>query len=564
MSNTSIDTLDEEYSCLTISRDEFRTIYKDLPILEYEDLFFTKPTSDQDILDNYLCSKLWRMNNIYSIVDKWGKKITFRMNRSQHIVYAASLWHPRLIILKSRQQGISTLWLVAFFDDAVFIPNFNIGLMAQGQDEAATLLDRTEVLWVNLHAFIKKFLNVAIATNNTKEFSLTNGSKFFIRTSFRSATLQRLHISEMGKIANKYPEKAKETKTGTLQALAQGNIGVVESTAEGDNMFKSMWDSAELAGDELSPKDFMPVFLSWIDDPDCYIEKDQYINEVVAKYFLEVEKLRGHKLSRGQKNFWVVQHRELGDKIYQEYPSTSIEAFMATRKGTYWAELYMTWVKGYSREVDNLYDPNLDVELAIDLGMNDTNSIVVFQTYRKEFRVFDEFADNGEMIKYYTDWMKSRPWFKNLTKVILPHDAEVKELTSGKTRTEVFESELEFHEDGTPTGIEIYVLPKTSSVNDDVDKVRQIIPNLWMDKTIEYMKYCFLGYQKEWDEKRERFKDQPEKNEAEQGASAIRYMVCGATGGTNTTVKKRELEDIGGRNSDGLYNRNRSLGGMDI
>lgn len=555
----------EEYSCLSISREEFREIYKGLPLLEYEELFFTKPSSDVELLTKYLSSKLWRLNNIYTIVDKWGNAITFRMNRSQHKVYAASLRHPRLIVLKSRQQGISTLWLVSFFDDAVFNKNFLIGLMAQGQDEASTLLDRTEILWEKLHPTIKQFVGVGIATNNTKEFSLTNGSKFFIRTSFRSATLQRLHISEMGKIANKYPEKAKETKTGTLQALAQGNIGVVESTAEGDNMFKDMWDNAVSATHELSPKDFFPVFLSWIDDPDCVVTAKQNINSKQAKYFLEVEQQVGKQLTQEQKNFWIVQYRELGDKIYQEYPSTALEAFMATKQGAYWAELYMEWVVGHSRERPNLYDNRLDVELAIDLGMNDTNTLIAFQTHREEMRLIGEFCDNGQQIKYYCDWIKEQPWFPNLTRVILPHDAEVEELTSGKTRTEVFDLELNCDANGTynresysrKRSIHIDVLPRTESVNEDIEKVRQAIKHIWIDPALEFVKYCFLNFKKEWDEKRERWRDKPEKNEAEQGASAIRYAVIGATGGTNYKVKPK---------AKGSYHhaKNRATGGMDV
>lgn len=558
----------KEYSCLTISRKEFRTIYAECPtILAKEELFYTKPENDVEVVNKYLTSKLWRLNNVYSIVDKWGTLITFRMNRSQHMVYAASLKHPRLIILKSRQQGISTLWLVSFFDDAVFISNYNIGLMAQGLDESATLLDRTQILWDNLNPFIKQLLGITINNNNTKEFSFTNNSKFFIRTSFRSATLQRLHISEMGKIANKYPDKAKETKTGTLQALAQGNIGVVESTAEGDNMFKSMWDNAELSSDEdRTPKDFLPVFLSWIDDPDCFVDKDQFISDKNAKYFREVEEQIGKKLTRGQKNFWIVQYRELADKIYQEYPSTSIEAFMATKQGAYWAELYMMWVKGYSRIKENLYDKNLDVEVAFDLGMNDTNSYIAFQNYRKEVRVIGEFQDSNEPIKYYCDQLKKEPWFSNVTRVILPHDAEVKEQTSGKTRLEVYEDELEYDNDGNKTNIHVEVLERTESINDDIEKVRQLIPNLWVDKKIDYMQTCFLNFKREWDEKNERFKDKPNKDEAEQGASAIRYMACGRTGadGDHQTVVKggRTTSRNGGENSG--HSPRRARGDIEI
>lgn len=531
----------EEYTCLRITREEFRKIYKGLSILEYEDLFFTEPEDDKDTLTNYLPSKLWRLNNIYTIVDKYGKRMIFRMNKAQHKVYAAALRHPRLIILKSRQQGISTLFLVAFFDDAICNKDFSIGLMAQGLDESATLLERTKILWDELLPDIKNFLRVTLKTNNTKEFSLSNGSTIFIRTSFRSTTLQRLHISEMGKIANKNPEKAKETKTGTLQAIAQGNIAAIESTAEGDNLFKDMYDNAVLYNENLSPKDFFPVFLSWLDDPDCSIEQDQVISKKQLKYFAKIEKQLGVVISRKQRNFWVVQYRELGEKIYQEYPSTDIEAFMATKEGAYWAALYLEHVRLLGREVpgimdeatgkeiDNLYDPNLDVELSVDLGMDDTNVILPFQWYKKECRIIGEFCDNGQKIKYYTDWIKEQVWFPNLTRVILPHDAEVKELTSGKTRTEVFEDELSTDKDGNPTNIYVEVLPRTASINEDIEQVRQILDNLWIVKSAEYIKYCILNYKKEWDEKKDKWRNKPEHDEASNGAAAVRYMAVGAT-----------------------------------
>jgi hypothetical protein len=225
-----------------ITEEEFFQLFPG----KYEvwELLNTKPRSKHELLTRYLPSKLWRMNNLYWIVDKYGDAIPFKMKRAQWIVYAASLMHARLIILKSRQQGISTLWLISFFDDTLTRFNFKSGLMAQERESAETLLERVKFLWDNLDAGVKQHLQVRISKNNSSEFSFSNNSTLYVRTSFRSATLQRLHISELGKIANKSPEKAKETKTGSLQAIKAGNTAVIESTAEGANMFKQMWDTA--------------------------------------------------------------------------------------------------------------------------------------------------------------------------------------------------------------------------------------------------------------------------------------------------------------------------------
>lgn len=545
-----------DYQCLSITREEFREIYKGLPILEYEDLFYVEPKDETDILMNYLPSKLWRLNNLYYIVDKKGKRRKFVMRRAQHLVYAAALRHPRVIVLKSRQQGISTLWLVSYFDDGVCNKDLHIGLMAQGNDEAEALLERTKILWDELSPAVKAFLGIRLVVNNTKEFKLSNGCKIFVRTSFRSATLQRLHISEMGKIANENPKKAKETKTGTLQTIAPGNTAVVESTAEGDNMFKEMWDAAVTYGQQLASKDFMPVFLSWLDDPDCNEEVDQEITKSAAKYFARLEERLGIKLTRTQKNFWVAQYRELGDDIYQEYPADPIEAFMATKEGTYYAEQYMMWVVEHNRQVKDLYDDRLDVQVAIDLGMNDTNVLTVFQTHEQSFRIFDEFADNGHMIKHYTDWMKQQEWFDNLTHVILPHDAVVRDLTSGKTREEVFIEELKTDKNGKPVKhpITITVLER-SDKNSGIENVRRIIGNLWIDTKIEYLKDCFLNYKKQWNEKLQRFNNEPLHDEYSNGADSIRYMALGARMGThyiNRFQRAQEMRERRRSHSSGI------------
>ena len=309
---------------LKITKEQFDQFY---PMMqEYKHIFTNEFKSDKQFLEEYLPSKLWRMNNLYKIVDKdGGEPIPFVMKWSQHVVYAASLIHPRLIILKSRQQGISTFWLISMFDDALFNDNFNVGLMAQGADEATTLLERVKFVWENLDVSIKNLLGIANDKDNAKAFSFTNNSSIFIRTSFRSATLQRLHISELGKIANKTPEKAKETNTGTLQTIKAGNTVVIESTAEGDNMFKTKWDKAYKHEGPYASKDFLAVFLSWLDDPDCVSYVDEYQSQEIQDYFEELENSIHRRISKEQRNFCMIQKLRcsLDIRLWIEFSSSS-------------------------------------------------------------------------------------------------------------------------------------------------------------------------------------------------------------------------------------------------
>ena len=505
---------------LKITKEQFDQFY---PMMNmYKHIFTDEFTSDKQFIEEYLPSKLWRMNNLYKIVDKdGGEPIPFIMKWSQHVVYAASLIHPRLIILKSRQQGISTFWLISMFDDALFNDNFNIGLMAQGADEATTLLERVKFVWENLDESIKNLLGIANDKDNAKAFSFTNNSSIFIRTSFRSATLQRLHISELGKIANKTPEKAKETNTGTLQTIKAGNTVVIESTAEGDNMFKTKWDKAYNHAGPYASKDFKAIFLSWLDDPDCISYVDEYQSRGVQDYFETLEETLHRRISREQRNFWIMQKRELDDSgkdtdIFQEYPATPEEAFSANREGAYYLKQYNMHIAGKSRILEHIFDVNLAVDVVLDLGMNDDFVMGFFQFDGKYERLVHEYRNSGEGLDHYVSYMFN--WRdKNNAKIdwtICPHDIKVRDLSAegGITRKQRLRE----------LGVTKITVVDKSRINAGIEAVRRMIPWLIMDKSCTYIDGCLKNYSKEWDDKLETWKDKPLHNEWSHGADMLR------------------------------------------
>ena len=511
---------------LAINREQFEEIYPDMA--DHFDFFNNPPPpgiSQESFENTYFKSKLWRLNNMYKIINKDGEPCTFRMNYAQHKVYAATKQHPRIIILKSRQQGISTLWLVSFFDDALWCPFLRLGLMAQGTDEATTLFERVKFLWDNLSGDVKRFLNIRLTKDNTKELSFSNDSTMFIRVSFRSATLQRLHISEFGKIANANPQRAKETKTGTLQALARGNTGVIESTAEGRNEFKFMWDSAEAAhaSGQMAPKDFLPVFLPWYLDPDCVLDVYQSDTQESDRYLGELEAECKVKLTQEQRNFWIAQHRELGGDIFQEYPGTPDEAFRASRDGTYYARIYNEYIIRKKRLVTDLYDPNLPVEVFFDLGVDDYTCLIMVQWYRGEYRIIKEYFNNGYDLTYYVNWIvdtgiEVRDWY-------FPHDIAVRELMGtgnggrAKTREQLLR---EYFRANNIRGAIRKI--KRGNIEDGIQAVREILKSMWIDASCEYTRECLLNYSKDWDARLQVWKNSPLHNEFSHGADVLRQI----------------------------------------
>jgi hypothetical protein len=525
---------------LLIDESTFNTLYPDL---EGYYSFFNNPPpagiSEQEFEHRYLSNKLWRLNHIYTITDKEGSAVQFKMKHAQHVVYARARLHPRVIVLKSRQQGISTLWLVSYFDDAMFCGLLNIGMMAQGVDEASTLLERSKFLWDQLDSSVKAFAGVALDKDNAKEFSFSNGSKIIIRVSFRSSTLQRLHVSEMGKIANAYPVRAKEVKTGTLQALARGMTGIIESTAEGMNMFKDMWDAAEVAlySGTMSTKDFYPVFLPWTNDPDCVEEVGQPIDGAAATYFKELEEAitkyqrqmdpeaPDFKLTCQQKNFWIVQNRELGGDVYQEYPGTPKEAFTASKDGTYFSKQFQEEVVRNGRVVSNLHDPNLLTDVYVDIGVEDYGVLVFKQWYRGEYRIVDEYFNQNYDMAHYMDEAMSRGY--NIHAIYFPHDVNVREYSGGntgkggrtRTRLDIAREKARLED----WDIIVDVVPK-DGIADGIEAIRRVIPKLVIDVKCEYLIKCFQRYTKEWDPKLNAWKKTEVHDEWSHGAAGLRYM----------------------------------------
>lgn len=88
-----------------ITPEQYDTLYEGTSAMEVKELFEREPESDEDALANFYPSKLWRINcGVYKIENKEGALVPFELNYAQHFVYAQYLKHPRLIILKSRQQ----------------------------------------------------------------------------------------------------------------------------------------------------------------------------------------------------------------------------------------------------------------------------------------------------------------------------------------------------------------------------------------------------------------------------------------------------------------------------
>ena len=493
-----------------LTKEQYEQIYAGLDVPSY-DLFFTEPNSDEDYIMNYLSSKLWRLVNLYTIIDKIGIKRRFIMNYAQHRVYAYLLKHPRLIILKSRQQGISTFFLICYLDDSIMIDDLMVGMQSYGLEESQALFERIDTAWENVPEGVKEFLGIDLTVKNSKRFGWTNSSTMRIQSSFRGSTLQRLHVSELGKIANKAPQKARELQTGTLQAIAPGNYAAIESTAEGRyNAFYNMWYKAVNHVGERTQMDFYPVFLSWVDDPDCNSNIPQRATAEDEEYFKTVENELDIELTDSQRWWATAKRRELKDDFHQEYPYSADDAFASAKDGSYYGKLFRQ--RGHVVD-QHIWDPALEVHTSWDLGINDTTEIMFWQIAGAEVRLIDHLHADGEGLEYYVRELSNKPYKYGYH--VLPHDVKVRELQTAKSRI------MRLKE----LGIKKTIILPASSVEAGIERVRAMIPQLWVDGlNCGYVLEAFDRYTKEWDDINGMFKNRPKHDQYSNPMDAVRYF----------------------------------------
>lgn len=506
-----------------------------------------------------LASKMWRLNNLYTIVTKDSEKKILKLNFAQRKILK-DFKHNRKIILKSRQQGISTLYLAYNLDSCITKFNYSAGIQSYGQDEANKLAQRAQIMWNDMPEVFKKALGVELIKCNQDGMFFSNGSVLKIGN-FRGDTLQSLHVSELGKIAIKFPEKARELKTGAFEAVGKNNKITIESTAEGKTgLFYELWQKAYLksgASSQLSPFDFQAIFLSWLIDPDCNLDIEVPIPLELNRYFTDLELQLNVKLTMSQKWWYASKVETLGDEMKREYPSYAEEAFEQSVEGTYYKHEYPKL-----KIRSSLYDPNLLVHMAMDLGMNDEFSIGFVQIFehsgKKVPRIVGEYQNSGYGIEHYAEVCKALSRERNwqFGKTYVPHDIKVKELIAGKTRWDAMKE----------YGFDL-VLVRKHRVLDGIEAVRQFLKEVEIDESCELIRSAIQNYRKKYDSKLGVFLDSPVHDEFSHPADMVRYMAMGlkhTMPTDNYTIGLRKAQRYLESHHNSFNNYNSQNNGYDI
>lgn len=471
-------------------------------------------------LKENLKSRIWRLNNLYYITDKSGKKVKFRMSPEQLEYYEGM--HTRNLILKARQLGFTTEVCIIQTDAALF-ESAKCALIAHTLTDAKRLFrEKVKFAYDNLPALIKK-ANPA-KNDSAGELVFDNGGSVYVSTSFRGGTLRYLHISEFGKICAKFPHKAREIVTGAFEAVSTDCFTTIESTAEGRAGYFFDYcqtaEKAQLQGKTLSPLDWKFFFFTWWRNPSYAIDPVEPLPQRLVDYFAELAAKQGVNLDERQRAWYYAKEKTLGDDMKREYPSIPGEAFQQTVEGAYYAKQFR-WLYENGR-IGSLPDnSHLPVHTFWDIGVGDSTSIWFVRIVGDEYHIIDYYENSGEGLRHYMKTLKCRGY--TYGEHWGPHDIDNREFGSdAKSRREIAREGYEI--DGAKYSLKFHVVPR-ESIDTGIESAREILKQCIFDdeKCADGVK-ALESYRKEWDDKHGCWKDKPLHDWTSHGSDAFRYF----------------------------------------
>ena len=205
----------------------------------------------------------------------------------------------------------------------------------------------------------------------------------------------------------------------------------------------------------------------------------------------------------------ALARRDLSEEQYLQEFECSFDAAVV---GAYYGKL-MAQAEADKRIAGVPYDPAALVWTSWDLGIRDATAIWFAQVIGREIRIIDYYEASGVDLGHYVREINLRPYV--YAGHIVPHDAQAKELGTGKSRLEVLES----------LGLKHLTLAPLHRVEDGINAVRVFIPKCWFDAS-----KCARGidalklYRAEYDRTLQALRPQPVHDWTSHAADSFRYL----------------------------------------
>ena len=259
----------------------------------------------------------------FYIVNKKRETVPFFLNEVQRdfVEKLETLGTNKpFFILKGRQQGFTSLITAIQLSFAIVRKNFAGFTMADRADNTASIFnDKARVVYDRLPDELKP--SEKFNSRNELFFDKLNSS-WRIATATdqvgRSRTLNFVHFSEVAF----YECSLADLQAGIGEAITAGAIQVYETTANGFNEAKDLWDSGSCHN----------LFYEWWRTSEYRSDEYQYLETTDAWLLERIELLKEKGLDKEQITWYCKKYAGYLDKnlIKQEYPITPTEAFVSS------------------------------------------------------------------------------------------------------------------------------------------------------------------------------------------------------------------------------------------
>ncbi len=279
--------------------------------------------------------------NFLIIHDKSGAERIFEMNRAQLYIHERleaqrqATGKVRALILKGRQQGVSTYVQARFFHKIITKRGKKAFILTHLADATSAIFEMTKRYSENMDTALFPQPN---KKNDNKLMYDGLGSGYRVGTAGsveigRSMTNQYLHLSEYG-----FYKDASSISLGLLQTVAEMEDTEIikESTANGQaNDFYSDWKEAKNGKTR-----YQAIFVPWYWQDEYSIHDPNFKPNDEENEWLE--KFGCNGLTLGHLNWRRIKLQDFkGDydqkcrKFRQEYPFTDDEAFLSSINDTF-------------------------------------------------------------------------------------------------------------------------------------------------------------------------------------------------------------------------------------
>lgn len=191
-------------------------------------------------------------------------------------------------------------------------------------------------------------------------------------------------------------------------------------------------------------------------------------------------------------------------------------SFAGAMTGSYYNDILNSIAE--SNLLDNItYDGEAMVQTLWDLGVSDSMALWFVTVRANRIEVLDYYEANGYGLGHYVDVINSKPY--KYLKHNLPHDGGHRTLSTAEKASTIQNQLLQLGLNN------VIVHDRTNDIYGDIQAVRGILNKCYFDKSkCKRGLDCLKNYRREFDEKRNCFREQPIHDWTSHGADAFRIL----------------------------------------